>query len=82
MNVKSIILSVFCLLIVSNRVTAQLNILNAKTPEEIGLKTEDQLAYDNDQPLPYGFIVVKNYLGNYRFGRANKFSVVLPDRYK
>ena len=56
MNVKSIILSVFCLLIVSNRVTAQLNILNAKTPEEIGLKTEDQLAYDNDQPLPYGFI--------------------------
>ena len=56
MNVKSIILSVFCLLMVSNRATAQLNILNAKTPEEIGLKTEDQLAYDNDQPLPYGFI--------------------------
>ena len=56
MNVKSIILSVFCLLVVSNRAAAQLNILNAKTPEEIGLKTEDQLAYDNDQPLPYGFI--------------------------
>lgn len=56
MNIKSIILSVFCLLMVSNRATAQLNILNAKTPEEIGLKTEDQLAYDNDQPLPYGFI--------------------------
>ena len=38
MNVKSIILSVFCLLVVSNRAAAQLNILNAKTPEEIGLK--------------------------------------------
>ncbi|MDB4590470.1 gliding motility protein GldN [Flavobacteriaceae bacterium] len=56
MNAKNIILSVFCLLVVSNRAAAQLNILNAKTPEEIGLKTEDQLAYDNDQPLPYGFI--------------------------
>jgi gliding motility associated protien GldN len=56
MNVKNIILTVFCLLVLSNGATAQLNILNAKTPEEIGLKTEDQLAYDNDQPLPYGFI--------------------------
>lgn len=34
---------------------AQLNILNAKTPEEIGLKTEAQIAYDNDGPLPYGY---------------------------
>ena len=56
MDIKKIILTVFCLLVLSNGATAQLNILNAKTPEEIGLKTEDQLAYDNDQPLPYGFI--------------------------
>ena len=34
---------------------AQLNILNAKTPEEIGLKTEAQITYDNDAPLPYGY---------------------------
>ena len=56
MDIKKIILSVFCLLVLCNGATAQLNILNAKIPEEIGLKTEDQLAYDNDQPLPYGFI--------------------------
>ena len=56
MDIKKIILTVFCLLVLSNGATAQLNILNAKIPEEIGLKTEDQLAYDNDQPLPYGFI--------------------------
>ncbi|MDC7994313.1 type IX secretion system ring protein PorN/GldN [Altibacter sp. HG106] len=34
---------------------AQLNVLNAKTPEEIGKKTEAQIAYDNDEPLPYGY---------------------------
>jgi len=56
MNVKHIILNVFCFLILSNSAFAQLNILNARTPEEIGLKTEDQLAYDHDEPLPYGFV--------------------------
>lgn len=34
---------------------AQLNILNAKTPDEIGMKTEAQIAADNDGPLPYGY---------------------------
>lgn len=34
---------------------AQNNILNAKTPEDIGKRTEAQIAYDNDEPLPYGF---------------------------
>lgn len=35
---------------------AQSNILNAKTPEEIGVKTEAQLALDNDKPLEYGYV--------------------------
>lgn len=35
---------------------AQSNLLNAKYPEEIGMKSDAQLAYDNDQPLPYGYI--------------------------
>ncbi|MDT8347572.1 MAG: gliding motility protein GldN [Flavobacteriaceae bacterium] len=35
---------------------AQSNLLNAKYPEEIGMKSDEQLAYDNDQPLPYGYI--------------------------
>lgn len=36
--------------------TAQSNLLNAKTPDEIGKKTEAQLNYDNDKPLPYGYV--------------------------
>lgn len=55
MNVRNVFLSVFVLLI-GFSATAQINILNAKTPDEIGVKTEDQIAYDNDQPLPYGFV--------------------------
>ncbi len=35
---------------------AQANILNAKKPEEIGKKTEAQIAMDNDAPLPYGYV--------------------------
>ena len=35
---------------------AQANILNAKKPEEIGKKTSQQIAADNDAPLPYGYV--------------------------
>lgn len=35
---------------------AQSNILNAKIPEEIGLKTPAQLISDNDKPLAYGYV--------------------------
>ncbi|OQD42471.1 type IX secretion system ring subunit PorN/GldN [Croceivirga radicis] len=35
---------------------AQANILNAKKPEEIGKKTEEQIAQDNDEPLEYGYV--------------------------
>ena len=37
-------------------VFAQANILNAKIPEEIGVKTEAQLLLDNDEPLEYGYV--------------------------
>lgn len=36
--------------------TAQSNLLNAKTPSEIGKKTAAQLISDNDKPLPYGYV--------------------------
>ena len=36
--------------------SAQANILNAKKPEEIGVRTEAQVAADNDTPLPYGYV--------------------------
>ena len=56
MNIRNVVLSVFGLLMICMSANAQINILNAKNPEEIGVKTEDQLAYDNDTPLPYGYI--------------------------
>ena len=35
---------------------AQANILSAKDPEEIGVKTDAQLLLDNDGPLEYGYV--------------------------
>jgi gliding motility associated protien GldN len=35
---------------------AQPNLLNAKIPEEIGLKSDAQLISDNDKPLEYGYV--------------------------
>jgi len=35
---------------------AQSNLLNAKTPDQIGIKTEAELKADNDKPLPYGYV--------------------------
>ncbi|MEJ2584024.1 MAG: gliding motility protein GldN [Robiginitalea sp.] len=35
---------------------AQANILNAKKPEQIGIRTEEQKAIDNDAPLEYGYV--------------------------
>ncbi|WP_350286213.1 gliding motility protein GldN [uncultured Croceitalea sp.] len=35
---------------------AQANILNAKKPQDIGKKTEEQIAQDNDAPLEYGYV--------------------------
>ncbi|HEY0046153.1 MAG TPA: gliding motility protein GldN [Flavobacterium sp.] len=36
--------------------SAQSNLLNAKTPAEIGKKTDAQLIADNDKPLVYGYV--------------------------
>jgi len=35
---------------------AQSNLLNAKTPEQIGVKTKSQVSLDNDKPLAYGYV--------------------------
>lgn len=35
---------------------AQSNLLNAKTPDEIGKKTQAELNADNDKPMPYGYV--------------------------
>ena len=41
---------------------AQSNLLNAKFPEEIGMKSADQLIADNDKPLEYGFVSDRDIL--------------------
>jgi len=55
MKVRSLL---FVLLAVAGSFTsfAQSNLLNAKTPLEIGKKTAAQLISDNDKPLPYGYV--------------------------
>jgi len=47
---------VLALCLVSGLSFAQANLLNAKTPSEIGKKTDAQMTADNDKPLPYGYI--------------------------
>jgi gliding motility associated protien GldN len=55
MNIKSFLLTLAGVLVMTGSF-AQANILNAKKPEEIGVKTEAQLALDNDKPLEYGYV--------------------------
>ena len=55
MNWKNVlIIGVVSLLPAS--IMAQANILNAKKPQEIGVRTEAQKALDNDAPLEYGYV--------------------------
>lgn len=49
-------LIVIAIAIGSSASFAQSNLLNAKTPDEIGKKTAAQLISDNDKPLPYGYV--------------------------
>jgi len=43
-------------LVLSTSTFAQSNLLNAKTPDQIGKKTEAELNADNGIPLPYGYV--------------------------
>lgn len=54
MNLKKSLVVVFALGSMAS--FAQSNLLNARTPSEIGKKTAAQLASDDDKPLPYGFV--------------------------
>ncbi len=55
MKIKSL-LFVASAIVLSVSSFAQSNLLNAKTPDEIGKKTPAQLISDNDKPLPYGYV--------------------------
>ena len=55
MKVRNLLFVVFAVAC-SFSTSAQSNLLNAKTPDEIGKKTAAQLISDNDKPLPYGYV--------------------------
>lgn len=60
MNLKNVILIVIGMLS-AVPVFAQ-GILNAKTPDEMFEKTEQEIANDNDNPLPYGYVGARDVL--------------------
>jgi gliding motility associated protien GldN len=61
MNWRNILLT-YTLIILTQASFAQYNVLNAKSPDEIGVKTDAQKEYDNAKPLEYGFIDDKDVL--------------------
>ncbi|HLT54361.1 MAG TPA: gliding motility protein GldN [Flavobacteriaceae bacterium] len=72
---KSFVLTVASLLL-ANAAVAQANILNAKDPDEIGVRTEAQIALDNDHPLEYGYVDDRDIM----FSRMTWEKVVLDER--
>jgi len=70
------VLSIVAALGITSSVMAQANILNARTPQEVGVKTEAQLALDNDKPLEYGYVDDRDIL----FSKMTWEKVVLDER--
>ncbi|UOB18688.1 gliding motility protein GldN [Abyssalbus ytuae] len=56
MNWKGFLLTAIGIILFSSTGYSQANILSAKTPEEIGVKTPQQIEADHDSPLPYGYV--------------------------
>lgn len=75
MKLKSFLLTVTAIFTVSG-VFAQANILNAKSPQEIGVRTDEQRALDNDKPLDYGYVDDRDIL----FSKMVWEKVVLDER--
>ena len=47
---------VFLAILTTGFVNAQSNLLNSKTVKQIGVKSIEKLAADNDKPIPYGYV--------------------------
>lgn len=56
MKLRTICLSLFTLFLMTGSFAQVNNILNADTPDEVGELTEDQKKYNDDKPLPYGYV--------------------------
>ncbi|MBT8304054.1 MAG: gliding motility protein GldN [Bacteroidia bacterium] len=55
MKIRSFLLTVLGLFIATSAF-AQANILNAKKPDQIGVKSDEHKKLDNDKPLEYGYV--------------------------
>lgn len=75
MRIKNIVLTVIAGFTLSV-VAGQANILNAKSPDEIGKKTEMQMLLDNDKPLEYGYVDDRDIL----YSRMTWEKIVLDER--
>ena len=75
MNMRSLILTVASVFVTS-AMFSQANILNAKAPDEIGVRTEEQIALDKDHPLEYGYVDDRDIM----FSKMTWEKVVLDER--
>ncbi|MFT4780563.1 MAG: gliding motility associated protein GldN, partial [Pseudohongiellaceae bacterium] len=75
MNYK-FLLSIIATVCITSSMFSQANILNAKKPSEVGVKTEAQLALDYDKPLEYGYVDDRDIL----FSKMTWEKVVLDER--
>ena len=75
MNLKHFLLTV-ATFFAGSSLFAQANILNAKSPDEIGVRTVAQKAVDNDKPLEYGYVDDRDIL----FSKMVWEKVVLDER--
>lgn len=75
MNFKSFLLTVLSVFMAGSTF-AQANILNAKSPDQIGVRTAAQIEIDNDRALEYGYVDDRDIL----FGKMTWERVILDER--
>ena len=75
MKFKSFLLTVLCLSAATASM-AQANLLNAKSPAEIGVRTAAQKAIDDDKPLEYGYVDDRDIM----YSKMTWEKVVLDER--
>ena len=56
MRNSSFVVFLFVFTLSMNNVMAQANLLNARVPQEVGKLNEQQIAANDEDPLPYGYI--------------------------
>jgi len=56
------VIACFSIILLAQLSVAQSNLLNAKSPDQIGIKTAAQEESDNDKPLQYGYVADRDVL--------------------